>query len=743
MTLAQLQAAPVERTLDANGIKRDSPVDLACKAHDLAYFQAEGQPNQASLILQADLALEQTIAGLTWSNLNGTEKTYSSLMAVAFDIKIATVDVVNVGIQALSKAALQKISAEGGDPEGKNFTDANGNKMSCSKDSAGNLIYNCSQNGNSESIISLGGNSEKFDLKGIASNNTISYEETDIVDSNRTVSSLISGQGDIANVSNAIITLADGANATVTGSGNKFTEGKGVCLAVSGTDTIQTAAGAVSVSGNSKITTGADGKTSTITEDVNSDGKTDLQEQVTVGAGGALTTDIKDLNLNGTLKDDTSVITSADGKSIVTTIDSDGDAKPNTVETVKTDATGVKTDDLQSLKTSGATQWEQVSTTPASGPVSVQISGQGDVFTGNNTNVIIATGGTAIVNGAGNHFAGGAGVTLTTTEADGTSLIESTSADGSTMTVREVKASVGFDHQQVLTGSDFNVQASVWTRADGQKFVDLTTNDGKALNNGLDKQVENGYNATTGALTTALTKQIDGTDVLMTLNTTNNTTSVQEFGNNADGSVNWASLRDTQTLQGLASDVQASVWVRADGQKFVDLTTNDGKALNNGLDKLVEDGYNATTGALATALTEQTNGTDVVMTLNTTNNTTSVQEFANNADGSVNWASLRDTQTLQGLASDVQASVWVRADGQKFVDLTTNDGKALNNGLDKLVEDGYNATTGALATALTEQTNGTDVVMTLNTTNNTTSVQEFANNADGSVNWASLRDTQT
>ncbi|MET3135553.1 hypothetical protein AAKU55_005865 [Oxalobacteraceae bacterium GrIS 1.11] len=188
-------------------------------------------------------------------------------------------------------------------------------------------------------------------------------------------------------------------------------------------------------------------------------------------------------------------------------------------------------------------------------------------------------------------------------------------------------------------------------------------------------------------------------------------------------------------MQGLAGDVQASVWVRADGQKFVDLTTNDGKALNNGQDKLVEDGYNATTGALATALTEQTNGTDVVMTLNA-NNTTSVQEFSNNTDGSVNWTSLRGTQTLQGLAGDVQASVW-SSGGKNFVDLTTNDGMALNNGKDKLVEDAYNATTGALTATLIEQTNDTDVLMTFNA-NNTTTVQEFRNNKDGSVNWTSL-----
>src|SRR5207302_425346 len=108
---------------------RPSPVDEAARIHDLAYRAAEDQPNEAILKLHADVTLLQTIAGVDWSNLNGSESAYASMMAVAFGLKIATVDVVDVTIQAIQDAAhtaQQQIFSQGGDPEGKSYTDANG-----------------------------------------------------------------------------------------------------------------------------------------------------------------------------------------------------------------------------------------------------------------------------------------------------------------------------------------------------------------------------------------------------------------------------------------------------------------------------------------------------------------------------------------------------------------------------------------------------------------------------------------
>jgi len=63
------------------------------------------------------------------------------------------------------------------------------------------------------------------------------------------------------------------------------------------------------------------------------------------------------------------------------------------------------------------------------------------------------------------------------------------------MTVNEVNASAGVNEQQILTGKDFNIQTSEVTQASGEKDIYLTSADGLALNNGQDKLVEAGYNA--------------------------------------------------------------------------------------------------------------------------------------------------------------------------------------------------------------------------------------------------------
>lgn len=350
MTLAQLQASPVAQTLGIDGNVRPSPVDLACKAHDIAYFQAAGQPNQALLTLQADLTLIQTIAGMTWSNLNSTEKSYTSLMAAAFSIKISTIDLVDVGIQASSKAAMLKISAQGGDPGGASFTDANGNQMSCSKDASGNLVLNCAQSASTESATSLAGSNEKFDFKSISSNGSVSYEEANVVAADRTITATITGQGDNAYLNNATVTLAAGASATLIGSGNTVAEGLGSTLFVSGTDAVKTIGATFTTAGNTQITTSADGKTFTAVEDANGDGKTDLQEKISIDATGAITTDIKDFTLTTALKDETTTVRQVDGSKTVST-DTDGNGKID--ETDKFSSAGIKTDDVLFNNTTG------------------------------------------------------------------------------------------------------------------------------------------------------------------------------------------------------------------------------------------------------------------------------------------------------------------------------------------------------------------------------------------------------
>ena len=201
----------------ADGVRRISPVDAATKVHDLAYGAATGQANEATLKLQADLALEQTIAGLDWSNLNGQEIAYASMMAVTFGLKIATVDAVDVtiqGIKDLSQTLVQQILSEGGNPAGQTYTDPNGNQISATTNSNGNLrITAITQDGQTATATTDSNGNNIFDLQGLQSEGTLS------IASNGDAFLTISGQGFTANVNNTRVTIQPGAQATLTGTG--------------------------------------------------------------------------------------------------------------------------------------------------------------------------------------------------------------------------------------------------------------------------------------------------------------------------------------------------------------------------------------------------------------------------------------------------------------------------------------------------------------------------------------------
>ena len=74
--------------ITVDGVLRESPVDLLFKTHDLAYQRAAGEPNEAVLILAADIALMNAIETLSWDSLSGEEAAYAALAAAAFAAKI-------------------------------------------------------------------------------------------------------------------------------------------------------------------------------------------------------------------------------------------------------------------------------------------------------------------------------------------------------------------------------------------------------------------------------------------------------------------------------------------------------------------------------------------------------------------------------------------------------------------------------------------------------------------------------
>jgi hypothetical protein len=127
---------------------RESPVDTACFNHDFAYYSAMGKPDEALLILQADLQLRRDISVLDWGSLSSSEQKYAKLMDVTFAAKIATVDSVSVRISEIlteSNALDHQRAQSGINPVGETFTDAQGNSMTCGQDANGKLVFNCSE----------------------------------------------------------------------------------------------------------------------------------------------------------------------------------------------------------------------------------------------------------------------------------------------------------------------------------------------------------------------------------------------------------------------------------------------------------------------------------------------------------------------------------------------------------------------------------------------------------------------
>ena len=208
----------------ADGIRRQSLVDLACKAHDIEYSAAEGKPNQALLTLQADLTLVQSVSTLNWNQLNSNEKVYAGAMAAAFIAKLASVDVLGLfvdgtsALRAAAVTAMQQILNLAA-PFGNQYGDGAGNTISWAKDSNGLISIASTQATQTETFKLDAAGNRTFDFKNS------NYEEIQVANSVASINANILGRGDIISISNANITLGDASSATITGSANKITTG--------------------------------------------------------------------------------------------------------------------------------------------------------------------------------------------------------------------------------------------------------------------------------------------------------------------------------------------------------------------------------------------------------------------------------------------------------------------------------------------------------------------------------------
>src|SRR5262249_60074974 len=88
-------------------------------------------------------------------------------------------------------------------------------------------------------------------------------------------------------------------------------------------------------------TTSADRKTITITQDGNGDGLNDRQETIVMQANGVVVDTVSRLNPNGSLLDKTVTTSSANGLSVTTQFDANGDA---VFDLTRTDVTVLNAD---------------------------------------------------------------------------------------------------------------------------------------------------------------------------------------------------------------------------------------------------------------------------------------------------------------------------------------------------------------------------------------------------------------
>lgn len=139
--------------------------------------------------------------------------------------------------------------------------------------------------------------------------------------------------------------------------------------------------------------TSADGLSITTQIDANGDGtfETTRATVTALNADGSRTETITDRNADGSLRDRTIVSTSADRLTVLSTIDANGDGHVDQTRTQTVSAAGVKLTDVSDLNANGSLRDRTVSTVSANGlSVTTQTDVNGDgVFDGSRTDVTV------------------------------------------------------------------------------------------------------------------------------------------------------------------------------------------------------------------------------------------------------------------------------------------------------------------------------------------------------------------
>ncbi len=112
-----LKLLPVASIQMPDGSKQPSTLDSACKAHDIAYIEAEGRPNESALKSNADIQLLKEITS-SFNTYTPEEKVYGAMAATAFAAKLALYDLPATTLSGLKNdfGKLADYIAENGTP---------------------------------------------------------------------------------------------------------------------------------------------------------------------------------------------------------------------------------------------------------------------------------------------------------------------------------------------------------------------------------------------------------------------------------------------------------------------------------------------------------------------------------------------------------------------------------------------------------------------------------------------------
>jgi hypothetical protein len=244
---------PVIRMPGADGLWRESPVDLLCQKHDAEYEFAKGRPDERQLIWAADLRLLMGVKELPWHNLNSQEAAYATMMAAAFTAKMAADAPSSVFERAMNELYQQLKQRSTPENNEVTYEDTFGNTVTIRLDGSPDFLL-VSEEGAAEISMSIVDESNiKLTTFGYDSDGNITFEATAVLASSGEANVTVSGTGAVVNVDNANVVLLANASATIEGSHLDITVADGADLDFVGNDNVVSMDSETSVHG-----TGAD-----------------------------------------------------------------------------------------------------------------------------------------------------------------------------------------------------------------------------------------------------------------------------------------------------------------------------------------------------------------------------------------------------------------------------------------------------------------------------------------------------